>query len=70
MSRVEAWLIVVAAVLAIWLLRAIFQPWSKCWWCKGRGTQLAGQTREGNCWRCHGERRRMTWLARKIRRLP
>ena len=55
-------------VLLYWLLRAVFIPERRCWWCKGSGRSWwSTEERKGRCLFCGGNPWRMTFGARLVR---
>lgn len=69
MSWREAAALVVAARAAWWLIRITFAPYAPCPWCGGSGRNpFSGRRRHGDCWFCHGTRRRMVLGARTVHR--
>ncbi len=57
------------ALLGVWyFLRAVFVPHAVCRWCHGTGNNpFSTASRQGDCWLCHGQPRRMTRGARLVR---
>jgi hypothetical protein len=46
-------------LFVVWVFRLIAVPYTGCMWCGGSGRNpFSGKRRHGDCWFCHGARRR------------
>ena len=57
-------------VLIVWMARLLLIPYAPCWLCGGSGKNwFSSGKRHGDCWFCHGQRRRMVLGARTAHRI-
>jgi hypothetical protein len=62
--------LVIATAVAWWLIRAMLVPYAGCRWCGGTGRNpLSTSRRHGDCWFCHGQRRRMVLGAKSVHKV-
>ncbi len=61
--------VILGVLAAVWVIRALFWPYTKCSWCKGTGRNWGSTSKRfGYCWFCKRTGRRQVLGSRALHR--
>lgn len=58
--------LLIAAIVAVWVLTLLVRPFGRCWLCRGKRVRIVRGRKARKCWACQGAGRRQRLGSRTV----